>query len=87
MKVPNPASLGAPCASTNATGAPLPSRALRSPLAVFCPAVPLASPPASATSPVAVPEMTVASSAPWMTTEITVVVPSAEATVKESPRD
>ena len=52
------------------------------PVAVGVPGVPLATPPASVTSPVTSPVITAASLVPWMVIATTWAVPSAARTVK-----
>src|SRR5436309_5176113 len=62
----------------------LSSPALKVPLAVGVPAVPLPTPPASTTEPVAVPEITAASLVPLIVIVTTLAVPSTVLTVNVS---
>ena len=57
---------------------------VRVPLAEAVPAVPLATPPASTTAPLSVPEIWAVSLAPWMVMTTSLVVPSSAAMVKVS---
>src|SRR5439155_18947425 len=79
---PEPGALAA--AAVNVFGVLSTSLSVKVPLAVGVPAVPLPTPPASTTEPVAVPEITAASLVPLIVIVTTLAVPSTVVTVNVS---